>query len=136
MNFLPFFFIAARMFHFLHDRETSYLLQKFSRMLEERRAHPERKHILIIDASASLFIFYFILNLCFLLYCIWLMFDDNTWNQGCLLLFIASQEYLATHGRINGAYFTDSEGFGYPRNWLRYLTLVETLYILLKLFKS
>ena len=119
MNFIALFFLCVRMFHFIHSRRIAYLLQRFSRILDERRANPGRKQVIIIDGSATTFIIYFLLDVFFLLYCIWLMLHDNTWTPGFLLLVIAALESLAIHARISGAYDEDEEGFVYPRTWLR-----------------
>ena len=88
MNFIALFFLCVRMFHFIHSRRIAYLLQRFSRILDERRANPGRKQVIIIDGSATTFIIYFLLDVFFLLYCIWLMLHDNTWTPGFLLLVI------------------------------------------------
>ena len=40
MNFIALFFLCVRMFHFIHSHRIAYLLQRFSRILDERRANP------------------------------------------------------------------------------------------------
>ena len=96
MNFIALFFLCVRMFHFIHSHRIAYLLQRFSRILDERRANPGRKQVIIIDGSATTFIIYFLLDVFFLLYCIWLMLHDTTWTPGFLLLVIAALESLFT----------------------------------------
>ena len=54
MNFIALFFLCVRMFHFIHSRRIAYLLQRFSRILDERRANPGRKQVIIIDGSATI----------------------------------------------------------------------------------
>lgn len=88
-----------------------------------------------MDSTASIFIVYFICDVLFLLYCIWLMFYEATWTQGFLLLLIAAMESIAVHARISGTFTVDAQGFVYPRTWFRYLTFGETMFILLKLFE-
>ena len=136
MNFIALFFLCVRMFHFIHSHKIAYLLQRFSRILDERRANPGRKQVIIIDGSATTFIIYFLLDVVFLLYCIWLMLHDATWTPGFLLLVIAALESFAIHARISGAYDEDEEGFVYPRTWLRYLCFGESMFILLRLFEG
>lgn len=136
MNFVPLFFICVRMFHFVNADKIAYFLQNFSKLLDERRAHPQRRQIVVVDASVSIFIFYFICDVLFLLYCIWLMLYDATWTPGFLLLVIAAMESLAIHARISGTYIMDAQGFVYPRAWFRYLTFGEAMFILLKLFEG
>jgi len=55
MNFIALFFLCVRMFHFIHSRRIAYLLQRFSRIIDERRANPGRKQVIIIDGSATTF---------------------------------------------------------------------------------
>lgn len=136
MNFIPLFFICVRMFHFINAHRIAYFLQNFSKLLEQRRAHPERRQVVIVDGSASIFIMYFLCDVLFLLYCIWLMLHDATWTPGFLLLVIAAMESFAIHLRISGTFITDSHGFVYPRSWFRYLTFGESMFILLKLFEG
>ena len=114
MNFIALFFLCVRMFHFIHSHRIAYLLQRFSRILDERRANPGRKQVIIIDGSATTFIIYFLLDVFFLLYCIWLMLHDTTWTPGFLLLVIAALESLAIHARISGAYDEDEEASSTP----------------------
>lgn len=101
MNFIALFFLCVRMFHFIHSHRIAYLLQRFSRILDERRANPGRKQVIIIDGSATTFIIYFLLDIIFLIYCIWLMLHEATWTPGFLLLVIAALESLAIHARIS-----------------------------------
>lgn len=136
MNFLPLFFICMRMFHFIHTQRIYFFLQSFAKLLEEKRRHPERKHVILVDGTASIFIMYFVSDVLYLLYCIWLMLHDATWIPGFLLLTIAAMESVAIHARIIGTYEVDAKGFVYPRIWFRYLTFGETMFILLKLFEG
>ncbi len=136
MNLVALFFLCVRMFHFIHAHKIAYLLQRFSKILDERRANPGRRQIVVIDGSASMFILYFLLDVVFLLYCIWLMLHDATWFPGFLLLVIAALESVAIHARISGTYSEDSDGFIYPRTWLRYLSFGESMFILLRLFEG
>ncbi|WP_293841193.1 hypothetical protein [Phascolarctobacterium succinatutens] len=136
MNFIALFFLCVRMFHFINAHRIAYLLQNFSRIAAQRRANPDKRQIVIIDGSATIFLVYFILDVIFLFYCIWLMLHDATWTPGFLLLIIAAMESLAIHARISGTYDEDSEGFVYPRTWFRYLTFGESMFILLRLFEG
>ena len=136
MNILALFFICMRMFHFIHTQRIYFFLQCFAKLLEEKRKHPERKQVILVDGSASIFIMYFVSDVLYLLYCIWLMLHDATWTPGFLLLIIAAMESLAIHARIIGTYVVDAKGYVYPSIWFRYLTFAETMFILLKLFEG
>ena len=136
MNILALFFICMRMFHFIHTQRIYFFLQCFAKLLEEKRKHPERKQVILVDGSASIFIMFFVSDVLYLLYCIWLMLHDATWTPGFLLLIIAAMESLAIHARIIGTYVVDAKGYVYPSIWFRYLTFAETMFILLKLFEG
>ena len=136
MNILALFFICMRMFHFIHTQRIYFFLQGFAKLLEEKRKHPERKQVILVDGSASIFIMYFVSDVLYLLYCIWLMLHDATWTPGFLLLIIAAMESLAIHARIIGTSVVDAKGYVYPSIWFRYLTFAETMFILLKLFEG
>ena len=60
MNFIPLFFICMRMFHFIHTKRIYYFLQGFAKLLEEKRRNPDRKQVILVDGTASIFIMYFI----------------------------------------------------------------------------
>ena len=136
MNILALFFISTRMFHFIHTPRIYFFLQSFAKLLEEKRKHPERKQVILVDGNASIFIMYFVSDVLYLLYCIWLMLHENTWTPGFLLLTIAAMESVAIHARIIGTYVVDAKGYVYPSIWFRYLTFAETMFILLKLFEG
>ena len=136
MNILALFFICMRMFHFIHTQRIYFFLQGFAKLLEEKRKHPERKQVILVDGSASIFIMYFVSDVLYLLYCIWLMLHDTTWTPGFLLLIIGAMESVAIHARIIGTYIVDAKGYVYPSIWFRYLTFAETMFILLKLFEG
>lgn len=135
MNFIVIFFIFVRIFHFLYAHRIAYLMQKISEIIDNRRNNPQQKQIVVIDFSVSVFIIYAVLDILFLFYCVWLMFEDTTWTPGFLLLIVASIESLAVHARISGTYFMDHQGFVYPRTWFRLLTFIESILLLLKLIK-
>ena len=136
MNILALFFICMRMFHFIHTQRIYFFLQGLAKLLEEKRKHPERKQVILVDGNASIFIMYFVSDVLYLLYCIWLMLHDATWTPGFLLLIIAAMESVAIHARIIGTYVVDAKGYVYPSIWFRYLTFAETMFILLKLFEG
>ena len=136
MNILALFFICMRMFHFIHTQRIYFFLQGFAKLFEEKRKHPERKQVILVDGNASIFIMYFVSDVLYFLYCIWLMLHDATWTPGFVLLVIGAMESVAIHARIIGTYVVDAKGYVYPSIWFRYLTFAETMFILLKLFEG
>lgn len=136
MSFIPLFFIIIKMYAFLNTRELAYFLHNFALILQARRKNPKVKQVLIIDKSSVFVIIYFLADILFLLYCIWLMMNDLTWQPGCLLLMISALESYAMHAKINGTYKIDKLGFIYPKIWFKYLMSGQTLFILLNLFEQ
>ena len=94
-----------RMFHFIHTQRIYFFLQGFAKLLEEKRKHPERKQVILVDGSASIFIMYFVSDVLYLLYCIWLMLHDTTWTPGFLLLIIGAND-----ASMNGHAFHGGDG--------------------------
>lgn len=136
MNFIPLFFICVKMFYFIHARQLAFFLQNVKKLLQERRKNPQQKHVVIVDGSSMLFTIYFICDVLFMFYCIWLMFDDATWASGCMLLIISAMESFAMKARISGTYKIDKNGYLFPRMWFRYLMFGQSMFILLKLFEG
>lgn len=136
MNYLALFFIVAKMYAFIYNKELAYFIQSFSLMLQNRKKNPKIRQILVVDKNSLLFILYFAVDVLFMFYCIWLMLGDTSWQPGCMLLMISALESYAMHARISGTYIIHRLGFIYPKAWLRYLTTGMTLFILLKLLQN
>lgn len=136
MNFIALFFICIKMYSFIYARELTYFIQSFSLMLQTRRKNPKIRQVLIVDKSSMFFAFYFLADILYMFYCIWLMFDDATWQPGCMLLIISAMESYAMHTRIAGTYKIDRLGFTYPQVWFKYVMSGMTLFILLNLFQN
>lgn len=136
MNYLALFFIAAKMYAFMYTKELAYFIQSFSLMLQNRKKNPKIRQVLVVDKNSLLFILYFIVDILFMFYCIWIMLGDTNWEPGCMLLMISALESYAMHSRISGTYTIHRLGFIYPKPWLRYLTTGMTLFILLNLLQN
>lgn len=136
MNLLPLLFIFVKMFYFINARELAYFIQNFALLLESRRRNPGKKHVVLIDRGAFIFICYFLADIFFLFYCIYLMSDMATWSPGCLLLIISAMESYAVHYKVAGAYEQDPSGYVYPKIWFKYAMSGMSMFILLKLFQG
>lgn len=136
MNFIPLFFICLRMYSFINYREIAYFLQSFANMLEARKKNPDKKQIVLLDKSAMVFLVYLAVDIAFMAYCLYLMYHDETWSPGCLLLIISAMETYGVRARITGTYVIDPQGFAYGSLWFRYLMTGMSLFILLKLFQD
>lgn len=136
MNLIPLFFICVKMFHFIHAQQLAFFLHNVKALLQARRTEPKRKHVVIVDNTSLLYIVYFVCDVLFMFYCIYLMLDDATWAPGCMLLIISAMESFAMRARIDGTYQIDDEGYIFPRMWFRYLMFGMSMFILLKLFEG
>lgn len=136
MNLLPLLFIFVKLFYFINARELSYFIQNFALLIQSRRRNPDKKQVVLIDGGAFIFVTYFIADILFLFYCIWLMADMATWSPGCLLLIISAMESYAVHYKVSGAYERDPLGFVYPKMWFKYAMTGMSMFILLKLFQG
>ena len=134
MKFIPLFFLCVKMFSFMNSTAIYYFIGNIRNILNDKKANPQLKQVVYVDKSARVFVLYIILNVLFLAYCIYLMFNPLTWNEGCLLLFLSACESFAVQARIPGACQVSAQGFAYPRLWVRYLCCGSTFYILLQLF--
>ncbi|MBQ8417922.1 MAG: hypothetical protein IJX10_04745 [Phascolarctobacterium sp.] len=136
MEFIALFFICVKMYAFMNAQELAYFLHSFANILRHRRENPGSKQIIFMDKAGMRFISYLALDILFLLYCLYLLSDDNTWKPGFLLLAISAMEAYALRARIYGTYVRHKLGYVYSSLWFRHLMTGMSLFILLKLFKT
>lgn len=136
MNYIALFFIFIKMFHFINAMEIAFFVQSLTRLIREQRKSNKVKKVVIIDNHTFIYFMYLIGDFLFLIYGIWLIFDDVLWQEGCMLLIISALEAYAVRARIIGTYAMDSHGFVYPRMWFRYLMFGMSMFILLRLFEG
>jgi len=116
--------------------EIAFFVQSLTRLIREQRKSNKVKKVVIIDNHTFIYFMYLIGDFLFLIYGIWLIFDDVLWQEGCMLLIISALEAYAVRARIIGTYAMDSHGFVYPRMWFRYLMFGMSMFILLRLFEG
>lgn len=136
MDYIALFFIFVKMFHFINAAEIAFFVQSLTKLIREQRKQDKIKKVIIIDNHTLIYFMYLIGDFLFLFYCIWLIFDDNLWQQGCMLLIISALESYAVRARISGTYSIDANGFVFPRMWFRYLIFGMSMFILLRLFEG
>ena len=136
MDYIALFFIFVNMFHFINAAEIAFFVQSLTKLIREQRKQDKIKKVVIIDNHTLIYFMYLIGDFLFLFYCIWLIFDDNLWQQGCVLLIISALESYAGRARISGTYSIDAKGFVFPRMWFRYLMFGMSMFILLRLFEG
>lgn len=136
MNFIALFFICLKMYSFIYAKELAYFLHNFANILKYRRENPGKKQVIYMDKTGLRFLFFLTIDILFLLYCLYLLSDDNTWQPGFFLLTISVMETVALRARIYGTYVLDKLGFAYSTMWFRHLMTGMSLFVLLKLFKG
>lgn len=99
--------------------ELALFLHNF-RAIVERAEVPKRYIVVFIDKTTIFFLIYFLIDILFLFYCIWLITGDS-WEPGCMLLFLSALESYGVQGRIAGAYEVSPQGFIYAKIWFKYL---------------
>lgn len=102
MHYIPLLFLCAKVFSFIYHRELALFLHNFRAIVEARRS-TKKVHVVFIDKTTIFFLIYFLIDILFLFYCIWLITGDS-WEPGCMLLFLSALESYGVQGRIAGAY--------------------------------
>ena len=136
MNYIALFFICLRMYSFMRAEELAYFINTFSNILKARRENPKQKQVIYMDRTGMHFIIYLLMDISFLLYCLYLLADEATWMPGFFLLSLTSLEAYALHYRVMGTYIITKGGYAVSTLWFRYVMTALNLYILLKLFKG
>lgn len=134
MRLLPLFFICVKIFYFINTRSLAMAVEKLTFLLENRDKN--KTHLIVIDNTTFYIILYFFCDILYLLYCIHLISRTETWQPGCLLLYISILESFAVRFKISGAHEVDIDGLVYPKDWLRYLSTGLSMFILLHIFEG
>lgn len=90
MHYIPLLFLCAKVFSFIYHRELALFLHNFRAIVEARRS-TKKVHVVFIDKTTIFFLIYFLIDILFLFYCIWLITGDS-WEPGCMLLFLSALE--------------------------------------------
>ncbi len=136
MEHIALFFICLKMYSFMYTQELAYFIHKFAQILEHRRNNPGSKQVIYMDKTGLRFLFYLAVDILFLIYCIFLLSDESTWQPGFFLLSLAALEAYALRARVPGTFMLHKSGYAYATLWFRYLMTGLTLYVLLRLFKG
>ena len=83
MHYIPLLFLCAKVFSFIYHRELALFLHNFRAIVEARRS-TKKVHVVFIDKTTIFFLIYFLIDILFLFYCIWLITGDS-WEPGCML---------------------------------------------------
>lgn len=134
MHYIPLLFLCAKVFSFIYHRELALFLHNFRAIVEARRS-TKKVHVVFIDKTTIFFLIYFLIDILFLFYCIWLITGDS-WEPGCMLLFLSALESYGVQGRIAGAYEVSPQGFIYAKIWFKYLMSAQIMFILFLVLRS
>lgn len=76
MHYIPLLFLCAKVFSFIYHRELALFLHNFRAIVEARRS-TKKVHVVFIDKTTIFFLIYFLIDILFLFYCIWLITGDS-----------------------------------------------------------
>lgn len=133
MQYLPLFFLCTKVFSFIYYKELALFLHNFRAIVEARKS-AKKINIILIDKTTMFFLLYFLTDILFLLYCIWLITGD-LWQPGCMLLFLSALESYGIQARIIGTYEINPLGFVHAKVWFKYIMSAQIMYILLELLQ-
>lgn len=136
MDFIVLFFIFVQMIFLLSNRKIYFLLQKLTGFLAEAGKEQEKPKIVLLNGSSLFFPIYLVADFLYMLFCLWLLFTDTFWQPGGMLFLLTALETYAFHAKISSVFFTDKDGFIYPRSWARFLFSGLSIYILTRLYYS
>lgn len=77
MHYIPLLFLCAKVFSFIYHRELALFLHNFRAIVEARRS-TKKVHVVFIDKTTIFFLIYFLIDILFLFYCIWLITGEVT----------------------------------------------------------
>ena len=131
MKYLPLIFIAAKIFYFFNYR----IIHRFETKLHQHSSDTPMSELFLSPLEKKFLLMYLTSDILFLAYCIFLMFNPQTWTPAFLLITIDCILTGSCFFKINGACSVDSrDGTVYPAIWLRYLCFGASIYILLNLY--
>lgn len=135
MQIILTFFIFVRLYDFMNYRSIARLSQDLSKIVEQHRNNPEQITIFATEHSPTYFVFNLLSDILYLCFCTYLMFNEETWTPGILLLIIAALESYALYAKVEGTCFLAKDKYYYPSLWWRYVTSGSSLFILTRLLQ-
>ena len=131
MKYLPLIFIAVKIFYFFNYR----IIHRFESKLHQHTTETPLTELFLSPLEKKFLLMYLTIDILFLAYCIFLMFNPSTWTPAFLLINIDCILTASCYFKIQGACFIDpQDGTIYPSVWLRYLCFGASVYILFNLY--
>lgn len=127
--------IFTRLYDFMNYRAIARLSQDMTKAMEMHQQNPRQTAMYLSERSPSYFMFSLIGDILYLLVCVYLMFHEDTWTPGVLLLIIAALESYALYAKVEGTCFQAEDNYFYPCIWWRYACTGSTLFILTRLLQ-
>lgn len=135
MQTLLVLFIFLRLYAFMNYRSLAKLTQDIQKAAEEMQSESGNPLIFVTDHSPTYFLICLLCDIAYLCFCIYLMFNSETWTPGILLLIIASLESYASFNHVEGTCFLAKDGYYYSSLWWRYACTASSLFILTRLLQ-
>lgn len=135
MQIFTTFFIFVRLFDFMNYRSIARLSQELKKAAEIYNGNPDKTTVIFMQNLPTFFMFNLLSDILYLFYCLYLMFNDDTWTPGVLLLIIAALESYAFYAKVDGTCFKDKDNYFYPTLWWRYLCTGSSIFILTRLLQ-
>lgn len=127
--------IFSRLYEFFNYRSIARLAQDMRKFMESKQDDPDLDMTNLTEQMPHYFLIALASDLLYLCFCIYLMFSEDTWTPGVLLLLIASLESYSTFEKIPGTCYEAKDGYTYPALWWRYMTVGSSLFILTRLLE-
>lgn len=127
--------IFSRLYEFFNYRSIARLAQDMRKFMESKQDDPDLDMTNLTEQMPHYFLIALASDLLYLCFCIYLMFSEDTWTPGILLLLIASLESYSSFEKIPGTCYEAKDGYTYPALWWRYMTVGSSLFILTRLLE-
>lgn len=129
-------FIVYHFFYLLYNKQLYNILQRYTTLLTQESDFNSNQTFSLLNNEYPLFTIFMVADLFYLLYCLWLLFTDNYWQQGGMLFLITSLETYAFHCNVAYTFDSDEEGFLYPKAWFRCFSSGLSIFILTRIYIS
>ncbi|MCQ2564946.1 MAG: hypothetical protein MJ152_03735, partial [Clostridia bacterium] len=100
MQIFTIFFIFVRLFDFMNYRSIARLSQELKKAAEIYNGNPDKTTVIFMQNLPTFFMFNLLSDILYLFYCLYLMFNDDTWTPGVMLLIIAALESYAFYAKV------------------------------------
>ena len=129
------FFIFMQLYAFMNYRGIAKMTQDLKKTVEQHQRDPEAPIIFATSHSPNFFVTMLLTDIAYMIFCVVLMFNEETWTPGMLLMIIAALESYANYNHVDGTCYLAEDGYYYPSLWWRYACSASTIFILTRLLQ-